>query len=214
MKPGQSLLMVMWLCLLMTMLPYQVKSQTLVEVGTNQAPVLTANAGDDVTIDVGDSVMLGGMPAGTGGTGILNYYWDPPKYINHAAIPNPTVAPPGNITYTLLVSDEHGCYVSDDIFITVIGGTGLADYNTEGHSLIYPNPGNGSFTLEIPDDLSGEINVEVISMSGLVLHHEIIPRDIVPGSVEIDLTRLQRGNYILRLAGDNKKVTHQIILNK
>lgn len=59
MKQGKSLFVAVMLVIAMIMLPRQLKSQTFIEVHAGQAPVLTANAGADVSIDAGQSLTLG-----------------------------------------------------------------------------------------------------------------------------------------------------------
>ncbi|MEY3397598.1 MAG: hypothetical protein RL220_192, partial [Bacteroidota bacterium] len=74
-----------------------------------------ADAGEDQTICQGESVVLGGTPAGTGNPPLV-YDW------NNGAqdIANPTVSPNSTTTYTLTVEDDNGCDDTDQITITVL----------------------------------------------------------------------------------------------
>jgi hypothetical protein len=213
MKPGQPIMMVPLLIFLLSILPQFLNAQTYIEVTINQAPVLTASAGPDVSFDVGSSATLGGIPVATGGTGSLTYYWDPPNYLDHADVPNPLATPPGNITYTLMVTDERGCMVTDEIVVTVIGGTGINDYNTEGDLIIFPNPSTGAFTLDILGSQAYDIQISVFTITGLIVHNEILTNPGTKSGTAIDLSSLPRGSYILRIRGDFNEIYRHIILN-
>lgn len=84
---------------------------------------LSADAGADRTICEGDTVTLGGSPAGQGGTGFLRYSWSAnvPGQITPAntELPNPRVWPDVSATYTLTVEDSDGVMITDDVVITV-----------------------------------------------------------------------------------------------
>lgn len=81
------------------------------------ANALVVDAGSDVTITQGSSVQLNGSV--TGGTGPYDYSWTPTDWLSNPAIPDPMANPPVTTTYTLTVTDNLGCYGSDDVTITV-----------------------------------------------------------------------------------------------
>ncbi|GAB4412277.1 MAG: hypothetical protein OHK0039_18140 [Bacteroidia bacterium] len=79
-------------------------------------PALTALAGADRAFCFGDSALLGGTPAATGGTGPYAYLWTPALGLSSTTIPNPTVAAiDSTIDYLLLVSDAIGCTAADTV---------------------------------------------------------------------------------------------------
>lgn len=91
-------------------------------VGTN-APV-TANAGTDQTICIGQNANLTGT--GSGGVGVLSYSWN--QGLGNGA--NQTVSPNTTSFYELTVTDENGCLSTDIVTINVnppITVTALAD---------------------------------------------------------------------------------------
>jgi hypothetical protein len=213
MKRGKSLFMVAVLFIIMIMLPLHLKSQTYIEVHTAQAPALIANAGADISIDAGQSLTLGGTPAATGGTGSLTYYWSPSYYIDQLIVPNPLATPAGNVTYTLIVADERGCYATDEIVVTVIGGSGIAGHNADGNFVIYPNPSSGAFTIEIPDNRADDIQISVMTVTGQVVYNEILTGAGITKKTCIDLSSLPKGSYILIISSDLSEIFRHIILN-
>ena len=85
-----------------------------------------ADAGPDVTVCQGNSVILGGTPNGvgpsaTGGSGVYSFTWSPSASLDDASAEHPEASPSATITYTLYVDDlMTTCPVaSDDVTVTV-----------------------------------------------------------------------------------------------
>jgi hypothetical protein len=87
--------------------------------GTFSSVQVVANAGDDVSICEGNSTVVGGTPAATGGDGNYTYLWTPTPELSDATAPNPTATPAASVTYTLTVTDGTGCSGVDEVEITV-----------------------------------------------------------------------------------------------
>ncbi|MGI6071354.1 MAG: PKD domain-containing protein, partial [Blautia sp.] len=89
------------------------------------------NLGDDVLICSSESVELGQNLTITGGTPDYSYEWEPVDWLNNYLIQNPIATPQTTTTYTLTVTDNHGCTGSDAITVAVDQIVGLtATYNT------------------------------------------------------------------------------------
>jgi len=213
MKRGNPMRVVPILLLAMLVLPGHLVSQTYVHVNISQATELTAEAGSDSTIFPGQSLTLGGTPTAEGGTGSLTYTWHPPYHIESIGLPNPLATPPGNVTYTLLVTDERGCTATDQVIITVIGGTGMNDNNPDGDLILYPNPSNGTIQIGIQGSRVTDMNVSVFNLTGQIVFNAFFPHTGIVPTVVINLTTLPRGSYILRISGDFGDIYRNIILN-
>jgi len=92
---------------------------------------------------------------------------------------------------------------------------GILDQNKEnGHELdmhIYPNPNNGLFTLKLAGDISSDLVVEVISMTGqILLSLELITSEDLNLSGEykkqIDISSFARGIYQVQLRHGDKVI--------
>lgn len=81
------------------------------QVAASSAAV--ANAGQDVSIQTGDSVQLQAL----GGS---IYVWTPVDYLSCTNCGNPFASPVVTTTYTVTVTDANGCSASDAITVTVI----------------------------------------------------------------------------------------------
>ncbi|GEM_PF-2778132 len=75
-------------------------------------PLPTASLSPDTTICKGDTIEL---HVGGG----ISYQWSPPLGLSSTSVQNPLAYPTTTTTYTVSVSDEHGCSSSDSLIITV-----------------------------------------------------------------------------------------------
>lgn len=82
-------------------------------------PKLTANAGANKFICYGSSVIIGGAPSGTGGTGTINYSWSPSTSLSTISGSNPLANPASSTRYALTISDGKGCTDTSSILVTV-----------------------------------------------------------------------------------------------
>ncbi|MFH0867226.1 MAG: YCF48-related protein [Bacteroidota bacterium] len=81
-----------------------------VVVTVNALP--NANAGNNVTICLGDSTTLNA-------TGGITFVWNPSATLTDANIANPVASPTSTTTYTVTVTDTNGCLNSDNVTVTV-----------------------------------------------------------------------------------------------
>lgn len=76
-------------------------------------PLPNANAGNDITIPLGTTVILNGT--GSGNT----FNWSPSWGLSCTNCANPTASPSVTTTYTLTVADTNGCVAWDEVTIIV-----------------------------------------------------------------------------------------------
>ena len=92
----------------------QIDSATVV---INSAPV--ANAGTDTAICSGASVIIGGNPTTSGGSGPYTFQWSPGTGLNSTTSSNPTANPTVTTSYSVTVTDRLGCSAVSSVTITV-----------------------------------------------------------------------------------------------
>jgi hypothetical protein len=80
---------------------------------------LTADAGADKGINLGQSVTLGGNPTASGGFPPYTFSWTPTTGLDNANAANPTATPTSTTDYTVEVTDTKGCKVTDKVTVTV-----------------------------------------------------------------------------------------------
>ncbi len=188
-------------------------SQTTVNLSVSQPPELVADAGNDAAINAGNNIVIGGSPTASGGVSPYSYYWNWASYINSRTIANPVATPPGTLTFNVIVSDNNGCTDSDEVTITVIGGTGLTEIKSGIRFNIFPNPTSGSFTICI-DNITRdqELKIAVISLSGQRVYEETFAVK-ARFEEEINMSYWPRGYYIISIDGESTHLTKQLILH-
>ncbi|MCY7408772.1 MAG: gliding motility-associated C-terminal domain-containing protein [Chitinophagales bacterium] len=85
-------------------------------------PLPPANAGEDVTINQGESTRLNASGGGI-------YQWIPPDALTNAFISDPNANPINTITYALIVTGDNGCVAFDSVTVFV----------THIHDVLAPN---------------------------------------------------------------------------
>ncbi len=78
--------------------------------------------------------------------------------------------------------------------------------NNRGANIsIYPNPSNGKVWIE---GLKEEAEITIYDASG----QKLLNRNIPAGKVDLDLSNLQKGIYLVKLVSENKTYTQRIVL--
>ena len=86
-------------------------------VFVNENPV--AHAGVDKEICIGESILIGAVPAASNGVGPYQYTWSPLETLNDEQVENPIASPTTTTRYILTVSDKNNCTDSDSMIVTV-----------------------------------------------------------------------------------------------
>src|SRR3989337_1074499 len=73
------------------------------------------DAGNDTTINEGDSVTIGSSPTASGGQAPYTYSWTPATGLSSASVANPKASPHDTTTYTVTVRDADGFVCSDEV---------------------------------------------------------------------------------------------------
>lgn len=85
-----------------------------ITVTVNPLPVI--DAGNDLAVCIGDTVILGGIPSGPVGA---KYTWTPSTQLNFDTVQNPICSPLVTTMYYLEVEDGNACVAIDSILVTV-----------------------------------------------------------------------------------------------
>lgn len=138
------------------------------------------------------------------------YQW----YFNGAPIPGATVGqhtPASSGNYYVVAWDSHDC--AGNSFIYEYTFTGIADLSDRYDIRVYPNPTNGSFTLEVDfgGRITGTISLVDITGRGIMVPEKLV--DVSSIRRQFNIEHLSLGVYYLRLITDEGVAVKSIIRN-
>ena len=112
----------------------------------------SAVAGADAEIFEGATVVIGGAPTASGGTGALATSWSPADGLDDASAANPTAEPAVTTTYTVTVTDENGCEATDDVTVTVLSNAEVANNQAAEVQTLLDDPATPEEAIEHLED--------------------------------------------------------------
>ena len=87
--------------------------------------------------------------------------------------------------------------------------TDAPDLKTNGSVSLWPNPTNGIVHIECDYALNGELQVQVISISGQIIYCcKLAPN----GNITLNLTDFPKGIYFIQIKSKDHSVTQRLIL--
>ncbi|HEY8970419.1 MAG TPA: carbohydrate-binding protein [Puia sp.] len=79
------------------------------------------------------------------------------------------------------------------------------------HFNLYPNPATDQVTLDIADNYAGRLDVQIISVAGMVVRRYELNKGLVIIQTPISLSGLTPGIYVIRVSGAGWYVTKKIL---
>ncbi len=142
-----------------------------------------------------------------------NYYkW----YYNGSLIPqanrNVYVAGQNLGIYRVSISNDMQCFSFSDTVRIPTGATGIEDIDPFEEVKIYPNPTTGLFTIEMNNNLSGELVVDLFTQNGSKVVNLKFDKTTEHFSAQIDLSGQSKGMYLINLTIDKYIATRKILV--
>ena len=176
-----------------------------------QTPALETYAGEEVTIESGGQVQIGGETPAKGGKPEYSYYWEPSSGLDQVNIPNPVASPDTTTTYTLTVTDANGCTSTSSVIVRVNNPLDISDDLLQLVK-IYPNPNQGKLIIEMDAFVVNSfMKIEIISPLGHLIFQEDISRSKTLLR-EVDISKSGSGFFLVRLLGKSQSITQKIVL--
>lgn len=180
-------------------------AQVYISFPVTPPPMPLANAGPDTLVTANSNFNLIGSI--TGGTTPYTFHWSPGQYLNDSTLLFPTASISVPVTFTLFVRDNMGCEISDQVSITVkpdgideLIGTNLR---------IFPNPGQGQFTVEgLPNGKN--VHFRLLGVTGELAWQSLQQTDA--GKCHIQTDKLPAGLYFLEIRIDDKQITRKLFI--
>jgi parallel beta-helix repeat protein len=170
---------------------------TVNQVDITNPPPAKADAGQDVTICIGESVNL----TASGGATYLWSTGEAQKSIN--------VKPTRTTTYSLEAT-RGGITDTDTVTITVENCSAL--FNDQNSSMvIYPNPTKGNLNVSI-NNINENFNIFITDSKGSVIYMDKLDVNQDKYSKEIDLSKYAKGIYFVRLFNSDQNLVKKIVI--
>lgn len=117
-----------------------------------------------------------------------------------------------NGTYTVTLHSYNGVCNDSTTQIISITTVGITDYAAQTAMTLYPNPTNGSFTLELNTVQNEKAEVKVMNAIGQIIvdenHSFVSGKNLLP----IDMTAIAKGVYFVQLKTSATIITKRIVL--
>ncbi len=142
------------------------------------------------------------------------YLWQPGGETTSAIQVDTTGRGLGTFDFIVAITDINGCAGSDTVSVNFYDCTGIEEPGQNTTLELFPNPNNGTFTLQSSSLPSGEYNISLFNASNMLVYSEInIP---VKGRFlkTYDFPNLSGGTYLLRLERDGRIWNKQLIIIK
>ncbi len=140
------------------------------------------------------------------------YKW----YINGSPIPEADqsryLAGQNYGLYRLAVADESGCFSFSDTLRIPLGITGIEDTDPFKDVKIYPNPTTGLFTIEMNNNVFGELVIDIITQNGSKILNIKFEKTTEHFSSQIDLSGQSKGMYLINMKIDKYIATRKILV--
>jgi len=115
-------------------------------------------------------------------------------------------------TYRVEISNNGNCYIpSDDIEIPK-GITGIEDTDPFENVKIYPNPTTGMFTIEMNNNIFGELAIDIFTQNGSKALNIKFEKTTAHFSSQIDLNGQGKGMYLLNLSLDKYRAVRKVVV--
>lgn len=160
----------------------------------NQNPTLTIAASKTTAICRGNSVVLTASGAQT-------YTWS-----NNATTTSISVSPTVTTTYSVIGTSSVECSSTQQRLVVVSACTGVEEMDLAKSISVFPNPGNGNFTIRSEYDM----NIQVLSVLGQIMREVNVTGQ---NDHNLNLTDLPAGLYFLR-ENNNSNMTVRIVIEK
>lgn len=114
--------------------------------------------------------------------------------------------------YNVSISNDKLCFTISDTITIPVGITGIEDTDPFTELKIYPNPTPGMFTIEMNNNVFGELAIDIITQNGSKILNIKFEKTTEHFSSQIDLSGQSKGMYLINLSIDKFKTTRKILV--
>ncbi|MBN1791146.1 MAG: T9SS type A sorting domain-containing protein [Bacteroidales bacterium] len=180
--------------------------ETVIHVAFVQPEKLKLDAGENLIMVNGQSIILGTDVSLSGGSPAYSYQWTG-NQINEQNSPTLTIFSAG--MYTLHVTDMTGCSAIDSV--SVISATDLENEGNWTVSPVFPNPSDGLFRVHLTG-ITAPVRLQVLSTDGRVVFYRFYHNSSGVFSEPVDLSEYASGAYYFQIISGTNKFIKKVIL--
>jgi PKD repeat protein len=114
--------------------------------------------------------------------------------------------------YYVTIANSKGCFTASDFITIPTGATGIADTDPFAGLKIFPNPTSGVFILEIDNQVTGELVIEIFTQEGKKIYSHRLEKRTGLLKSEIELSGKPAGIYILNLNLEKYSSVRKIVI--
>ena len=115
-------------------------------------------------------------------------------------------------TYKVEISDKGECYIPSDEIQIPKGITGVEDADPFEDVRIYPNPTTGMFTIEMNNNIFGELIIDIYTQSGSKALNIKFEKTTEHFMSQIDLSGQSKGMYLVNLSLDKFRAVRKVVV--
>ena len=115
-------------------------------------------------------------------------------------------------TYRVEISDKGNCYIPSDEIEIPRGITGIEDSDPFEGVKIYPNPTPGMFTIEMDNNIYGDLLIDIFTQNGSKILQIKFDKNSEHFQSQIDLSGQPNGMYLINLAIDKFKAVRKVMV--
>jgi photosystem II stability/assembly factor-like uncharacterized protein len=114
--------------------------------------------------------------------------------------------------YQVSIGNDKGCYTRSDIVTIPTGVTGINDIDPFEGMKIYPNPTPGLFTIEMDNEIFGELQISIITEQGKDILSIKFEKTTEHFSSQVDLNGQSKGIYLINILIEKYSAIRKVIV--
>ena len=117
-------------------------------------------------------------------------------------------------TGMIKMAEENGCFVASDPLTIPIVSTRIGSPNPFSNIKIYPNPTSGVFTIEMDNELFGELITRIFSRNAVEILNIKFDKYTQYFRAQIDLSGQGSGLYIISFTLGKYKAERKLVISE
>lgn len=162
--------------------------------------------GEDTEACIGMTVTL---DAGNEGA---EYLWSTGETTQTIEVDTTGMDENNNVTVSVVVTDTNSCSADDEVAIHFLDCSGIGENTSLSEMRIFPNPGNGVFTVQMDVAKEQDLTIDLLNVAGKVVYTEKV--HLIEGrfTKTLDVQHLNSQMYYMRMNNENGSVVKKLII--